>query len=138
LDEIIIEPEEKLLIDDFIPCKISDDKVTFNKIINTTLQLGIVYTDYPEYNYDYKYVNVLDYHISKKIALLSPNEVQKISTDKGIFEIKLPEGEKWKERSTGEKTTFTNINELYLQNSGDEPLEFKSGDIVVIRATLDK
>jgi hypothetical protein len=38
LDEIIIEPEEKLLIADFMPCKISNDKVTFNIIINTTLQ----------------------------------------------------------------------------------------------------
>ena len=133
LDGTIIEPEEKLLIADFTPCKISDGKVTFDIPINSKLQLGIPYTDFT----DNKYGHVNDNSLSIKTALLSPTEVHN-AKDTGLFAIELHDGEKWKDKSTGEKTTFTNINELYLYNSGDEPLNFKSGDIAVIRATLDK
>lgn len=133
LDGIIIEPEEKLLIADFTPCKISDGKVTFDMIINPKLHLGIPYTDFT----DNKYGDINDNSLSIKTALLSPTEVHN-GKDTRLFAIELQDGEKWKDKSTGEKTTFTNINELYLVNSGDEPLNFKSGDIAVLRATLDK
>jgi hypothetical protein len=131
LNGTIIEPEEKLLIADFIPCKISDGKVIFN-IPNPNLRLGIPFTDYTDYEYGY----VNDNSHSIETALLTPIEFH--GKDTGLFAIELHDGQKSKDKETGEKTTFTNINELYLHNSGDEPLEFKSGDIVVIRATLDK
>ncbi|MGE5634437.1 MAG: hypothetical protein ACM3VV_04345 [Deltaproteobacteria bacterium] len=56
----------------------------------------------------------------------------------GIFTIELNDKEKWRDRLIGEFTTFTNIDELALYNSGDEPLEFKNGDIVIIKATFVK
>jgi hypothetical protein len=131
LNGTIIEPEEKLLIADFTPCKISDGKVIFN-IPNPNLRLGIPFTDYT----DYEYEHVNENSLSIETALLSPTEFH--GKDTGLFVIELHDGQKLEEKSTGEKTTFTNINELYLYNSGDEPLEFTSGDIAVIRATLDK
>ena len=133
LDGIIIEPEEKLLIADLTPCKISDGKVTFDIPINSKLQLGIPYTDFT----DNKYGHVNDNSLSIKTALLSPTEVHN-GKDTRLFAIELHDGEEFKDSLTEEKTTFTNIDELYLYNSGDEPLEFKSGDNFIIRGELEK
>ncbi len=133
LDGIIIEPEEKLLIADLTPCKISDGKVTFDITINPKLQLGIPYTDLT----DNKYGHVNDNSLSIKTALLSPTEVHN-GKDTRLFAIELHDGEEFKDSLTEEKTTFTNIDELYLYNNGDEPLEFKSGDNFIIRGELEK
>ena len=133
LDGIIIEPEEKLLIADLTPCKISDGKVTFDITINPKLQLGIPYTDLT----DNKYGHVNDNSLSIKTALLSPTEVHN-GKDTRLFAIELHDGEEFKDSLTEEKTIFTNIDELYLYNSGDEPLEFKSGDNFIIRGEARK
>ena len=106
--------------------------MTFDITINPKLQLGIPYTDF-----DNKHGHVNDNSLLIKTSLLSPTEVHN-GKDTRLFAIELHDGQKWKDKPTGEKTTFTNINELYLYNSGDEPLHFKSGDIAVITGTLDK
>lgn len=97
--------------------------------INHILKLGITYTDY----YDYGY-----YNPPVKGALITPTKIQSVDTNRGIFTIELNDKEKWRDRLIGEFTTFTNIDELALYNSGDEPLEFKNGDIVIIKATFVK
>ena len=133
LDEIIIKPKEATLIADFKPCKISSSKVTFNVPIYPILKLGITYID----GYDDD-GHGPDNSASIESSSLLPNKVQSIDTNRGIFVIQLHDGEKWIDRLTGEPTTITNIDKLYLYNSGDEPLEFKNGDNAIIRATLDK
>ena len=133
LDEIIIKPKEATLIADFKPCKISSSKVTFNVPIYPILKLGITYID--GYDDDGRGSDNIP---SIESALVIPTKVQSIDTNRGIFAIQLHDGEKREDRLTGESTTVTDIDKLYLYNSGDEPLEFKNGDNAIIRATLDK
>jgi hypothetical protein len=133
LDEIIIKPKEAILIADFKPCEISSSKVTFNVPIYPILKLGITYID--GYDDDGRGSDNIP---SIESALVIPTKVQSIDTNRGIFAIQLHDGEKREDRLTGESTTVTDIDKLYLYNSGDEPLEFKSGDNAIIRATLDK
>jgi hypothetical protein len=132
LDGIIIKPKETKLIADFKPCEISNLKVTLYIPINPVLKVGITYTD--DYDYGYGYYN----SPTVENALLTPTKVQIIDTNRGIFAIQLHDSEKWRDRLTGEFTTFTNIDELALYNSGDEPVEFKGGDSAIIKATLIK
>jgi len=71
-------------------------------------------------------------------VLVSPNKVQSIDTNRGVFTLELDGKMKGKDPVTREDTTLSNINGLALYNSGDKPLEFKDGDVAILKATFTK
>ena len=126
LEGIIIKPKGIRLLADFNPCKLSNGKLTLYAPITPILKLGIMYIDYTNGN------------SNPQGVLVSPNKVQSIDTNRGVFTLELDGKMKGEDPVTREDTTLSNINGLALYNSGDIPLEFKDGDMAILKATFTK
>ena len=126
LEGIIIKPKGIRLLADFNPCQLSNGKLTLYTPITPILKLGIMYIDY---------TNGIN---NPEGVLVSPNKVQSIDTNRGVFTLELDGKMKGKDPITREDTTLSNINGLALYNSGDKPLEFKDGDVAILKATFTK
>ena len=127
LNGTIIKPKGIILLADFNPCQLSNGKLTFHIPLTPFLKLGIMYIDYSSNGKS-----------NPAGAIVSPTQVQSIDSNRGILTVQLDEKMKGKEPATKEDTTLTNINGLGLYNSGDTPLEFKDGDVAILRATFLK
>ena len=126
LEGIIIKPKGIRLLADFNPCQLSNGKLTLYTPITPILKLGLMYIDYTNgFN-------------NPEGLLVSPNKVQSIDTNRGVFTLELDGKMKGKDPVTREDTTLSNINGLALYNSGDKPLEFKDGDVAILKATFTK
>lgn len=126
LEGIIIKPKGITLLGDFNPCQLSNGKLTLYTPITPILKLGLMYIDY---------TNGIN---NPEGVLVSPNKVQSIDTNRGVFTLELDGKMKGKDPVTREDTTLSNINGLALYNSGDKPLEFKDGDVAILKATFTK
>lgn len=126
LEGIIIKPKGIRLLADFNPCQLSNGKLTLYTPITPILKLGIMYIDY---------TNGIN---NPEGVLVSPNKVQSIDTNRGVFTLELDGKMKGKDPVIREDTTLSNINGLALYNSGDKPLEFKDGDVAILKATFTK
>ena len=126
LEGIIIKPKGIRLLADFNPCQLSNGKLTLYAPITPILKLGIMYIDYTNGN------------SNPQGVLVSPNKVQSIDTNRGVFTLELDGKMKGEDPVTREDTTLSNINGLALYNSGDIPLEFKDGDVAILKATFTK
>ena len=126
LEGIIIKPKGIRLLADFNPCQLSNGKLTLYTPITPILKLGVMYIDY---------TNGIN---NPEGVLVSPNKVQSIDTNRGVFTLELDGKMKGKDPVTREDTTLSNINGLALYNSGDKPLEFKDGDVAILKATFTK
>ena len=126
LEGIIIKPKGIRLLADFNPCQLSNGKLTLYAPITPILKLGIMYIDYTNGN------------SNPQGVLVSPNKVQSIDTNRGVFTLELDGKMKGEDPVTREDTTLSNINGLALYNSGDIPLEFKDGDMAILKATFTK
>ena len=71
-------------------------------------------------------------------TLINPLKIQNISTTQGLFTIDLDEQMKGLNPVTGTSNILTKINGLALYNSGEKPIQFKSGNTVVLTAILTK
>ena len=126
LEGIIIKPKGIRLLADFNPCQLSNGKLTLYAPITPILKLGIMYIDYTNGN------------SNPQGVLVSPNKVQSIDTNRGVFTLELDGKMKGEDPVTREDTTLSNINGLALYNSGDIPLEFKDGDMAILKSTFTK
>jgi hypothetical protein len=126
LEGIIIKPKGIRLLADFNPCQLSNGKLTLYTPITPILKLGVMYIDY---------TNGIN---NPEGVLVSPNKVQSIDTNRGVFTLELDGKMKGEDPVTREDTTLSNINGLALYNSGDKPLEFKDGDEAILKATFTK
>ena len=70
--------------------------------------------------------------------MLNPLKIQDISKNQGLFKIELNEKMKGINPITKQSTTLTKINSLILYNSGDKPIQFKSGNAIALTAILTK
>ena len=126
LEGIIIKPKGIRLLADFNPRQLSNGKLTLYTPITPILKLGLMYIDYTNgFN-------------NPEGLLVSPNKVQSIDTNRGVFTLELDGKMKGEDPVTREDTTLSNINGLALYNSGDIPLEFKDGDMAILKATFTK
>jgi len=126
LEGIIIKPKGIILLADFNPCQLSNGKLTLYTPITPILKLGIMHIDYTNGN------------SNPEGVLVSPNKVQSIDTNRGVFTLELDDKMKGKDPVTREDNTLSNINGLAFYNSGDKPLEFKNGDVTILKATFTK
>jgi topoisomerase IA-like protein len=70
--------------------------------------------------------------------LVNPLKIQNINKNQGLFTIELDEAMRGVNPITGKSATLTKINGLALYNNGDKPIQFKSGNIAALTATLTK
>ena len=88
------------------------------------LKLALIYID-----------NNSDNHAG---TLITPNKIQSIENNQGLFSIELDKKMKGNDPITGEITTLDKINGLALYNNGNEPLEFKVGSSAALTTTFTK
>ena len=88
------------------------------------LKLALIYID-----------NNSDNHAG---TLITPNKIQSIENNQGLFSIELDKKMKGNDPITGETTTLDKINGLALYNNGNEPIEFKVGSSVALTTTFTK
>jgi hypothetical protein len=69
-------------------------------------------------------------------TLINPAKIQNISTKQGLFTIDLDEQMKGLNPVTGKSNILTKINGLALYNSGEKPIQFKSGNTVALTAAF--
>ena len=120
----IINPKSIRLIANFYPCTIENGGITMNMPESPDLKMAVIYID-----------NNNDNHAG---TLISPQKIQSIDKDNGLFSIELDKKMKGNDPITGEVTTLDKINGLALYNNGNEPLEFKAGSSVALTATFQK
>ena len=70
--------------------------------------------------------------------LVDPVKVQNINSNQALFTVELDEEMKGINPVTGTSTTLTKINGLALYNDGNNPVQFKSGNIAALTATFTK
>jgi len=119
-----ISPNGIRLLADFDPCKIKDGSVTLNMPNTQNIKLAVMYIDKKGNN-----------HAG---TLINPLKIQNISTKQGLFTIDLDEQMKGLNPVTGKSNILTKINGLALYNSGEKPIQFKSGNTVALTAALTK
>ena len=71
-------------------------------------------------------------------VLIDPVKVQNINNNQGLFTVELDEEMGGINPATGERTTLTKINGLALYNEGNEPVQFRGGNIAALTATFTK
>jgi hypothetical protein len=120
----IINPKSIRLIANFYPCTIENGGITMNMPESPDLKMAVIYID-----------NNNDNHAG---TLISPQKIQSIDKDNGLFSIELDKKMKGNDPITGEVTTLDKINGLALYNNGNKPLEFKAGSSVALTATFQK
>ena len=94
LEGIIIKPKGIRLLADFITCQLSKGKLTLYTPITPILKLGIMYIDYTNGN------------SNPEGVLVSPNKVQSIETNRGVFTLELDDKMKGKDPVSKEDNTF--------------------------------
>jgi hypothetical protein len=119
-----ISPNGIRLLADFDPCKIKDGSVTLNMPNTQNIKLAVMYIDKKGNN-----------HAG---TLINPAKIQNISTKQGLFTIDLDEQMKGLNPVTGKSNILTKINGLALYNSGEKPIQFKSGNTVALTAAFTK
>ena len=119
-----ISPNGIRLLADFDPCKIKDGSVTLNMPNTQNIKLAVMYIDKKGNN-----------HAG---TLINPLKIQNISTKQGLFTIDLDEQMKGLNPVTGKSNILTKINGLALYNSGEKPIQFKSGNTVALTAAFIK
>jgi hypothetical protein len=119
-----ISPNGIRLLADFDPCKIKDGSVTLNMPNTQNIKLAAVYIDKKGNN-----------HAG---TLINPSKIQDINKKQGLFTIGLDEKMKGINPITKQTNTLTKINALLLYNIGEKPIQFKSGNTVVLTAILTK
>lgn len=119
-----ISPKGIRLLADFDPCKIKDGSVTLNIPDTQNIKLAAVYIDKKNNNH--------------AATLLNPLKIQDINKKQGLFTIELDDKMKGINPITKQSTTLTKINSLVLYNSGEKPIQFKSGNTIALTAILTK
>jgi hypothetical protein len=119
-----ISPNGIRLLADFDPCKIKDGSVTLNMPNTQNIKLAVMYIDKKGNN-----------HAG---TLINPLKIQDINKKQGLFTIGLDEKMKGINPITKQTNTLTKINALLLYNIGEKPIQFKSGNTVVLTAILTK
>src|ERR671914_527794 len=119
-----ISPNGIRLLADFDPCRVSDGSVTLNMPNTQNIKLAVMYIDKNGNN-----------HAG---TLINPVKIQNISTNQGLFTIDLDEQMKGLNPVTGKSNILTKINGLALYNSGEKPIQFKSGNTVALTAAFTK
>ena len=119
-----ISPNGIRLLADFDPCKIKDGSVTLNMPNTQNIKLAVMYIDKKGNN-----------HAG---TLINPSKIQDINKKQGLFTIGLDEKMKGINPITKQTNTLTKINALLLYNIGEKPIQFKSGNTVVLTAILTK
>ena len=119
-----ISPNGIRLLADFDPCKIKDGSVTLNMPNTQNIKLAVMYIDKKGNN-----------HAG---TLINPAKIQDINKKQGLFTIGLDEKMKGINPITKQTNTLTKINALLLYNIGEKPIQFKSGNTVVLTAILTK
>jgi len=120
----IINPQGIRLLANFYPCTVENGGITMNIPDSPHLKLALIYID-----------NNIDNHAG---TLLTPNKIQSIENNQGLFSIELDKKMEGIDPITGEITTLDKINGLALYNNGNEPLEFKVGNSVALTTTFTK
>ena len=120
----IINPQGIRLLANFYPCTIEDGGIIMNIPDSPHLKLALIFID-----------NNSDNHAG---TLITPNKIQSIENNQGLFSIELDKKMKGNDPITGEITTLEKINGLALYNNGNEPLEFKVGSNVALTTTFTK
>ena len=120
----IINPQGIRLLANFYPCTVENGGITMNIPDSPNLKLALIYID-----------NNSDNHAG---TLITPNKIQSIENNQGLFSIELDKKMKGNDPITGEITTLDKINGLALYNNGNEPLEFKVGSSAALTTTFSK
>ena len=120
----IINPQGIRLLANFYPCTIENGGIIMNIPDSPHLKLALIYID-----------NNSDNHAG---TLLTPNKIQSIENNQGLFSIELDKKMKGNDPITGELTTLDKINGLALYNNGDEPLEFQVGSSAALTTSFTK
>ena len=120
----IINPQGIRLLANFYPCTVENGGITMNIPDSPHLKLALIYID-----------NNSDNHAG---TLITPNKIQSIENNQGLFSIELDKKMKGNDPITGEPTTLDKINGLALYNNGNEPIEFKVGSSVALTTTFTK
>ncbi|MGI0052508.1 MAG: hypothetical protein ACRD8K_12300, partial [Nitrososphaeraceae archaeon] len=120
----IINPQGIRLLANFYPCTVENGGITMNIPDSPHLKLALIYID-----------NNIDNHAG---TLITPNKIQSIENNQGLFSLELDKKMKGNDPFTGELTTLDKINGLALYNNGNEPLEFKVGNSVALTTTFIK
>jgi len=119
-----INPNGIRLLADFDPCRISDASVTLNMPNTQCIKLALLFIDKSGNNHGG--------------VLVNPLKIQNINNNQGLFTVELDEEMQGINPATGERTTLTKINGLALYNDGNEPVQFKGGNIAALTATFTK
>ena len=119
-----IIPNGIRLLADFDPCRISDGSVTLNIPNTESIKLALLFIDKSGNNHGG--------------ILVNPVKVQNINSNQALFTVELDEEMKGINPVTGKSTTLTKINGLALYNDGNNPVQFKSGNIAALTATFTK
>jgi hypothetical protein len=120
----IINPQGIRLLANFYPCTVENGGITMNIPDSPNLKLALIYID-----------NNNDNHAG---TLITPNKIQSIENNQGLFSIELDKKMEGIDPITGETTTLDKINGLALYNNGNEPLEFKVGNSAALTTTFTK
>ncbi|HEX6671896.1 MAG TPA: hypothetical protein VF084_06655 [Nitrososphaeraceae archaeon] len=120
----IINPQGIRLLANFYPCTVENGGITMNIPDSPNLKLALIYID-----------NNNDNHAG---TLITPNKIQSIENNQGLFSIELDKKMEGIDPITGETTTLDKINGLALYNNGNEPLEFKVGSSAALTTTFTK
>ena len=120
----IINPQGIRLLANFYPCTVENGGITMNIPDSPHLKLALIYID-----------NNSDNHAG---TLITPNKIQSIENNQGLFSIELDKKMKGNDPITGELTTLDKINGLALYNNGNDPIEFKVGSSVALTTTFNK
>jgi hypothetical protein len=75
---------------------------------------------------------------NKQGVLITPIKIQNINNNQALFTIELDDGMTGENPITGKSNTLTNINGLALYNDGNNPVQFKSGNIAALTATFTR
>jgi hypothetical protein len=70
--------------------------------------------------------------------LIDPVKVQNINNNQALFTVELDKEMNGINPVTGERKTLQQINGLALYNDGNNPVQFKSGNIAALTATFTK
>jgi hypothetical protein len=119
-----INPKGIRLLADFDPCKISDGSVTLNMPNTDNIKLAVLSVDKNSNN--------------KQGVLITPIKIQNINSNQALFTVELDDRMTGENPISGKSNTLTNINGLALYNDGGNAINFKSGNMAALTATLSR
>ena len=120
-----INPKGIRLLADFDPCKISDGSVTLNIPNTQNIKLAVLSV-------------VKNSNTNNQGVLITPIKIQNLNNNQALLTVELDSQMTGENPITGKSNTLTNINGLALYNDGNNPVQFKSGNIAALTATFTR